>query len=69
MLPNGAILRAVAAEVLPAMTRGAVHSSTAPPSTWPSARAVAAQAADAGGAGAVDAPVSGGIGGAARLAR
>ena len=63
MLPNGAILRAVAAEVIPAMTAGAalVDCSTV---DVDSARAVAADA-EAAGLLAVDAPVSGGIGGAA----
>lgn len=63
MLPNGAILRTVAAEVIPAMTTGAalVDCSTV---DVDSARAVAADA-EAAGLMAVDAPVSGGIGGAA----
>jgi 3-hydroxyisobutyrate dehydrogenase len=63
MLPNGAILRNVAAEVIPAMTKGAtlVDCSTV---DVDSARAVAQQATDAGLM-FVDAPVSGGIGGAA----
>ncbi|NDW47554.1 3-hydroxyisobutyrate dehydrogenase [Ruegeria sp. PrR005] len=63
MLPNGQILRAVAAEVIPAMTAGAalVDCSTV---DVDSARAVAAEA-EAAGLLAVDAPVSGGIGGAA----
>ena len=63
MLPNGAILRAVANEVIPAMSKGAalVDCSTV---DVDSARAVAQQAAQAGLL-AVDAPVSGGIGGAA----
>ena len=63
MLPNGAILRAVANEVIPAMSKGAalVDCSTV---DVDSARAVAQQAAEAGLL-AVDAPVSGGIGGAA----
>lgn len=63
MLPNGAILRHVAAEVIPAMAKGAalVDCSTV---DVDSARAVAQQAADAGLL-FVDAPVSGGIGGAA----
>ncbi|WP_415405349.1 3-hydroxyisobutyrate dehydrogenase [Tateyamaria sp. SN3-11] len=63
MLPNGDILRAVAAEVLPAMPKGAtlIDCSTV---DVESARAVAAQAQDAGML-CVDAPVSGGIGGAA----
>ncbi len=63
MLPNGQILRAVANEVLPAMTAGAalVDCSTV---DVDSARAVADQAA-ASNLLFVDAPVSGGIGGAA----
>ncbi|QDI75917.1 MULTISPECIES: 3-hydroxyisobutyrate dehydrogenase [Leisingera] len=63
MLPNGAILRLVAAEVIPAMAKGAtlIDCSTV---DVDSARAVAEQAADAGLM-FVDAPVSGGIGGAA----
>lgn len=63
MLPNGQILRAVANEVLPAMTAGAtlVDCSTV---DVDSARAVADQAAAAGLL-FVDAPVSGGVGGAA----
>lgn len=62
MLPNGKILRAVAAEILPAMTKGAVHCDCSTVDVE-SARAVADQAA-AAGLGALDAPVSGGIGGA-----
>nr|WP_299549223.1 3-hydroxyisobutyrate dehydrogenase [uncultured Tateyamaria sp.] len=63
MLPNGNILRAVAADVIPAMKAGAtlIDCSTV---DVESARAVAEQA-DAAGLGCVDAPVSGGIGGAA----
>ncbi|MFC4214875.1 3-hydroxyisobutyrate dehydrogenase [Pseudophaeobacter arcticus] len=63
MLPNGQILRTVAAELLPAMQAGAalVDCSTV---DVDSARAVAEQAAAAGLL-FVDAPVSGGIGGAA----
>ena len=62
MLPNGDILRAVAAEIHPAMKTGAVHldCSTVDVET---ARAIATQAI-ATGLSAVDAPVSGGIGGA-----
>ncbi len=62
MLPNGAILRDVAAQVIPAMTAGAclVDCSTV---DVDSARAVAAEA-EAAGLLAVDAPVSGGVGGA-----
>jgi 3-hydroxyisobutyrate dehydrogenase len=63
MLPNGAILRAVAAEVLPAMAAGAtlIDCSTV---DVESAREVGAQAT-ARALGFVDAPVSGGVGGAA----
>lgn len=62
MLPNGAILRSVADEVIPAMKAGAclVDCSTV---DVESARAVA-DLASAAGLLAVDAPVSGGIGGA-----
>ena len=63
MLPNGAILRAVAAEVIPAMAPGAVLCDCSTVDV-DSARAVAAEAA-AAGLGALDAPVSGGVGGAA----
>ncbi|KGJ22888.1 3-hydroxyisobutyrate dehydrogenase [Paracoccus sanguinis] len=63
MLPNGQILRAVAAEVIPAMAPGAVLCDCSTVDV-DSARAVADQAA-AAGKGALDAPVSGGIGGAA----
>lgn len=63
MLPNGAILRAVAAEVIPAMAPGAVLCDCSTVDV-DSARAVAEQAA-AAGLGALDAPVSGGVGGAA----
>ena len=62
MLPNGAILRSVADQVIPAMKQGAtlVDCSTV---DVQSAREVAALAAQAG-IGFVDAPVSGGTGGA-----
>jgi 3-hydroxyisobutyrate dehydrogenase len=63
MLPNGAILRAVADEVLPVMAQGAVLLDCSTVDVA-SARAVADQAA-ALGIGCLDAPVSGGIGGAA----
>ncbi|CTQ51035.1 3-hydroxyisobutyrate dehydrogenase [Jannaschia donghaensis] len=63
MLPNGDILRAVAAEVVPAMQAGAVLLDCSTVDV-DSARAVADMAADHG-CGALDAPVSGGIGGAA----
>ncbi|RME16299.1 MAG: 3-hydroxyisobutyrate dehydrogenase [Alphaproteobacteria bacterium] len=62
MLPNGQILRAVAEEVIPAMSPGAVLCDCSTVDVE-SARAVAAQA-EAAGLGAVDAPVSGGVGGA-----
>ncbi len=62
MLPNGDILRAVAADVVPAMQNGAVLLDCSTVDVQ-SARDVAAQA-DAAGLMAVDAPVSGGIGGA-----
>jgi len=62
MLPNGAILQSVAQEVIPAMQDGAafVDCSTV---DVEAARLVAANAVSAGLL-AVDAPVSGGIGGA-----
>ena len=62
MLPDGPILRKVADEIYAAMTPGAVHLDCSTVDVE-SARAVAALAADRGLA-AVDAPVSGGIGGA-----
>ncbi len=63
MLPNGAILRNVAGQIIPTMKAGAtlIDCSTV---DVESARAVAEQAEKAGLM-AVDAPVSGGIGGAA----
>ena len=63
MLPNGAILRAVADDVIPAMSAGAVLLDCSTVDV-DSARAVAEQAA-ARDVLALDAPVSGGIGGAA----
>ncbi|MGR3378787.1 3-hydroxyisobutyrate dehydrogenase [Salipiger abyssi] len=63
MLPNGAILRDVAAELIPAMAPGAVFLDCSTVDVE-SARAVAEEA-EAAGLGALDAPVSGGIGGAA----
>lgn len=62
MLPNGEILRAVADQVIPAMSQGAtlLDCSTV---DVDSARAVADKA-QAAGLHAADAPVSGGIGGA-----
>ncbi|WP_273502389.1 3-hydroxyisobutyrate dehydrogenase [Paracoccus sphaerophysae] len=63
MLPNGQILRSVAAQVIPAMRPGAVLCDCSTVDV-DSARAVAADAA-AAGLGALDAPVSGGTGGAA----
>ncbi|SMP10970.1 3-hydroxyisobutyrate dehydrogenase [Shimia sagamensis] len=63
MLPNGQILRAVANEIIPVMSKGAafVDCSTV---DVDSARTVADQATAAGLL-PVDAPVSGGVGGAA----
>ncbi len=63
MLPNGAILRAVADQVIPSMQPGAVLCDCSTVDV-DSARAVADQAVKAGLL-AVDAPVSGGVGGAA----
>ena len=62
-IPNGAILRAVADEIIPAMASGTafVDCSTV---DVESARAVADQATNTGLL-PVDAPVSGGVGGAA----
>ena len=62
MLPNGTILQSVAADIIPAMTPGAVLLDCSTVDV-DSARAVAAMAADHG-CKALDAPVSGGIGGA-----
>ena len=63
MLPNGAILRAVADQVLPAMEHGAVLLDCSTVDVE-SARAVADEAGQSNVL-AADAPVSGGIGGAA----
>lgn len=62
MLPNGAILRDVAATLIATMSPGSVLLDCSTVDVA-SARAVAAQAA-AVGIGALDAPVSGGVGGA-----
>ncbi|MDG1862580.1 MAG: 3-hydroxyisobutyrate dehydrogenase [Yoonia sp.] len=62
MLPNGTILRTVAAEIHAAMKIGALHLDCSTVDV-DSARAVS-QAAENAGLLAVDAPVSGGIGGA-----
>ena len=62
MLPNGKILRAVADEVIPVMDTGAVLLDCSTVDV-DSARDVAAQALEAG-LSALDAPVSGGVGGA-----
>ncbi|WP_240672151.1 3-hydroxyisobutyrate dehydrogenase [Tropicibacter alexandrii] len=62
MLPNGAILREVAAKIIPAMAKGAVLLDCSTVDV-DSARAVAVMAEEAG-LGALDAPVSGGVGGA-----
>ena len=63
MLPNGAILRQVAEQVIPAMAPGAVLLDCSTVDVE-SARKVAEQAAAAGLL-PLDAPVSGGVGGAA----
>ena len=63
MLPNGKILRAVADEIVPAMDKGALFADCSTVDVE-SARAVADQAMKAGLL-AIDAPVSGGITGAA----
>ncbi len=62
MLPDGAILRAVAADIIGAMDKGAVFLDCSTVDVE-SARAVAADAV-AVGLLALDAPVSGGVGGA-----
>lgn len=62
MLPNGAILRAVANQVIPVMQANAVLLDCSTVDVE-SARDVAAQAQSAG-ISALDAPVSGGVGGA-----
>ena len=62
MLPNGDILRKVADEVIPAMEAGSVLLDCSTVDV-DSARAVADQA-QAAGLSALDAPVSGGVGGA-----
>lgn len=62
MLPNGDILQKVASEIVPMMPTGAVFLDCSTVDV-DSARAVADMAAKAG-LGALDAPVSGGIGGA-----
>lgn len=63
MLPNGAILRSVAADILPVMPKGACHLDCSTVDV-DSARAVA-ELAEGFGLQCVDAPVSGGITGAA----
>lgn len=62
MLPNGDILRSVAADIIPAMEKGAAFLDCSTVDVE-SARAVADDAA-AQGLLALDAPVSGGVGGA-----
>ena len=62
MLPNGAILRSVADQIIPVMQAGAVFLDCSTVDV-DSARAVADQA-QAAGLSALDAPVSGGVGGA-----
>jgi len=63
MLPNGDILRAVASEIIPSMQPGSVLLDCSTVDVQ-SARDVAADA-DTAGLLAIDAPVSGGVGGAA----
>ncbi|RFU14766.1 3-hydroxyisobutyrate dehydrogenase [Rhodobacteraceae bacterium W635] len=63
MLPNGAILKSVARDVIPAMQAGAVLLDCSTVEV-DAARDVAARCAQAG-LGFLDAPVSGGVGGAA----
>ncbi|SFC69731.1 3-hydroxyisobutyrate dehydrogenase [Tropicimonas isoalkanivorans] len=62
MLPNGAILRSVAAEIIPALPEGAIFIDCSTVDVE-SARDVA-EDVTAAGLKALDAPVSGGIGGA-----
>jgi len=62
MLPDGDILRAVTAEIHPVMRKGAIHLDCSTVDVE-SARSVAMSAQKAG-LSAIDAPVSGGIGGA-----
>jgi 3-hydroxyisobutyrate dehydrogenase len=62
MLPNGAILRAVADQIQPAMSPGAIHLDCSTVDVA-SSQHVATQAS-AAGLFALDAPVSGGVGGA-----
>ncbi|WP_372922947.1 3-hydroxyisobutyrate dehydrogenase [Roseovarius sp.] len=64
MLPDGAVLRAVADEIIPAMDAGAVLLDCSTVDV-DSARAVA-DSARAAGLSALDAPVSGGVGGATK---
>ena len=66
MLPNGSILRSVAGQIHPQMAKGAVHLDCSTVDVT-SAREVA-QLAEAVGLAAVDAPVSGGIGGRSEVA-
>ena len=62
MLPNGDILRSVASDIIPVMSKGAVLADCSTVDV-DSARAVGADAT-AAGLMALDAPVSGGVGGA-----
>ncbi len=62
MLPDGAVLRKVASDLIPAMAEGAILLDCSTVDVE-SARIVARQAAEAGLM-ALDAPVSGGVGGA-----
>lgn len=62
MLPNGEILRQVTSDLVPAMSKGSILCDCSTVDV-DSARALAARC-DASGLGSLDAPVSGGIGGA-----
>lgn len=62
MLPNGDILRAVAGDIHPVMTQGAVHLDCSTVDVQSACDV--AHAAETTGLSAVDAPVSGGMGGA-----
>ncbi|NCO21363.1 MAG: 3-hydroxyisobutyrate dehydrogenase [Rhodobacterales bacterium] len=63
MLPDGAILRDVAAQIHPAMAQGAVHLDCSTVDV--DSAKIVARAAEQAGVAALDAPVSGGVGGAA----
>lgn len=62
MLPNGAVLRSVADEIIPAMRKGATFLDCSTVDV--DSAKIASQAAEKAGLLFVDAPVSGGVGGA-----